>query len=92
MWRLVAGLGSGWTPEGEAKLFERIRARGLSWVDYPEVVLWIDQMRRFNSPMIFNLEHWGLGVRTNEFLEATRQAGVIRREFYLADKQEPPAT
>jgi hypothetical protein len=54
------GLGSGWTPEGQAKLFERIRARGLSWVDYPEVVLWIDQMRRFNSPMIFNLEHWGL--------------------------------
>ena len=54
------GLGSGWTPEGQTKLFERIRARGLSWVDYPEVVLWIDQMRRLNSPMIFNLDNWGL--------------------------------
>ena len=54
------GLGSGWTPEGQAKLFERIRARGLSWVEYPEVVAWVDQMRRFNSTMIFNLENWGL--------------------------------
>ena len=54
------GLGSGWTPEGQAKLFDRLRASGVSWVDYPEVVLWIDQMRRFNSPMIFNLENWGL--------------------------------
>ena len=54
------GLGSGWSPEGQAKLFDRIRARGLSWVDYPEVVVWIYNMRRFNSPMIFNLEHWGL--------------------------------
>jgi heme-degrading monooxygenase HmoA len=30
--------------------------------------------------------------RTEEFAEATRQAGVIRREFYLAEKQEPPQT
>ena len=54
------GLGSGWTPEGQAKLFERLRASGVLWIDYPEVVLWIDQMRRFNSPIIFNLENWGL--------------------------------
>jgi heme-degrading monooxygenase HmoA len=30
--------------------------------------------------------------RTSEFMAATRQAGVIRREFYPADKQERPAT
>ena len=54
------GLGSGWTPEGQAKLFERLRASGVPWIDYPEVVLWIDQMRRFNSPIIFNLDNWGL--------------------------------
>ncbi len=54
------GLGSGWTPEGQAKLFDRLRASGVSCVDYPGVVLWVDQMRRFNSPMIFNLENWGL--------------------------------
>jgi len=52
--------GSGWTPEGQAKLFERIRARGLSFVDNEEVLVWASQMNRFNSPMIFNHESWGL--------------------------------
>ena len=52
--------GSGWTPEGQAKLFERIRARGLSFVDNEEVLVWASQMNRLNSPMIFNHENWGL--------------------------------
>jgi hypothetical protein len=52
--------GSGWTPEGQAKLFERIRARGLSFVDNEEVLVWASQMKRLNSPMIFNHENWGL--------------------------------
>ena len=52
--------GSGWTPEGQAKLFERIRARGLSFVDNEEILVWASQMNRFNSPMIFNHENWGL--------------------------------
>jgi hypothetical protein len=52
--------GSGWTPEGQAKLFERIRARGLSFVDNEEVLVWASQMSRLNSPMIFNHENWGL--------------------------------
>jgi heme-degrading monooxygenase HmoA len=39
-----------------------------------------------------DLDTAGQWFRTNEFTEATRRAGVIRREFYLADKQEPPAT
>ncbi len=52
--------GSGWTPEGQAKLFDRIRARGLSFVDNEEVLVWASQMNRLNSPMIFNHENWGL--------------------------------
>jgi len=52
--------GSGWTPEGQAKLFERIRARGLSFVDNEEVLVWASQMKRFNSPMIFNHDNWGM--------------------------------
>jgi len=39
-----------------------------------------------------DLARAGQWFRTNEFREATRLAGVIRREFYLADKQERPAT
>ncbi len=52
--------GSGWTPEGQARLFERIRARGLSFVDNEEVLVWAAQMSRLRSPMLFNHRNWGL--------------------------------
>lgn len=54
------GLGSGWTPEGQAKLFERLAAKGIPYLDWSEAGMWASQMRRLNSPMIFNLENWGL--------------------------------
>ena len=54
------GSGSGWTPEGQAKLFARIAASGLSFVDNDEVLTWAAQMRHLNAPMIFNREDWGL--------------------------------
>ena len=52
--------GSGWTPEGQAELFARIAARGIPWLEYREYVVWAEQMRRFNSTMIFNRQDWGL--------------------------------
>jgi len=52
--------GSGWTPEGQATLFARLAAKGLPFLDYQEVVGWAAQMRRLDSPMIFNRENWGL--------------------------------
>jgi hypothetical protein len=51
--------GSGFTPEGQAKLFERIAAKGLSWLSYEQVMEWGAQMRRLERPMIFNGENWG---------------------------------
>ncbi len=60
IYHLEHATGSGWTPEGQAKLFERVRARGLSFVDNEEVLVWASQMNRFRSPMIFNHENWGL--------------------------------
>jgi len=52
--------GSGWTPEGQAQLYTRLAAKGLPVINYREVVDWAAQMRRLNSPMIFNRENWGL--------------------------------
>jgi hypothetical protein len=52
--------GAGWTPEGEQKLFDRLTTKGVSWVDYREILGWARVMHRFDSPMIFNLEDWGL--------------------------------
>jgi hypothetical protein len=51
---------SGWTPEGQAQLCARLEAKGLPVIDYREVVDWTAQMRRLNSPMIFNRANWGL--------------------------------
>jgi hypothetical protein len=52
--------GAGWTPEGERKLFDRIAAKGLSWLDAREILEWARVMHRFDAPMIFNREDWGL--------------------------------
>jgi hypothetical protein len=54
IYHIEHGSGSGWTPEGQAKLFERIAAKGLSFVDNEEVLMWTAQMYRLNAPMIFN--------------------------------------
>ncbi len=60
VYHIEHGTGSGWTPEGQARLFERIAARGLSFIDNEEVLVWAAQMSRLNAPMIFNHENWGL--------------------------------
>jgi hypothetical protein len=51
--------GSGFTPEGQAQLFERIAAKGLSWLSYEQVLDWAAEMRRLERPMIFNRDDWG---------------------------------
>ena len=60
IYHIEHGTGSGWTPEGQAALFERIKAKGLSFVSYHDVAGWAAQMRRLKCPMIFNHENWGL--------------------------------
>jgi hypothetical protein len=51
--------GSGFTPEGQTQLFERIAAKGLSWITYEQVLDWASQMRRLERPIIFNGGDWG---------------------------------
>jgi hypothetical protein len=60
IYHLEHSAGSGWTPEGQNKRFDRLRARGVGWVDNQEVLGWAAQMKRLNAPMIFNHENWGL--------------------------------
>lgn len=52
--------GAGWTPEGENELNERIKSKGVGRLQNDDVVKWIDQMRRFNAPVIFTQQNWGL--------------------------------
>lgn len=60
--------GSGWTPEGQEKLFARLRAKNLPFVSFGQVMTWATRMRRENRAMIFNGERWGLA---DESLEET---------------------
>jgi hypothetical protein len=62
IYHIEHGAGSGWTPEGQAKLFERIAAKGLSFLGNEEVLAMAAEMRRLGAPMIFNHEDWGLSA------------------------------
>jgi hypothetical protein len=64
IYHIEHGTGSGWTPEGQAKLFERIAAKGLSFLGNEEVLAMAAQMRRLGAPMIFNHDDWGLAAFT----------------------------
>ena len=67
IYHIEHGSGSGWTPEGQAQLFERIAAKGLSFIDNEEVLIWAAQMNKLDSPMIFNHEDWGMdGIELKE--------------------------
>ncbi len=53
--------GSGWSPEGEALLKQRIAESGITWLDNDIVHLWAACMQWLRRPMIFNGPDWGLG-------------------------------
>jgi hypothetical protein len=55
---------SGWTPEGQKAMYDRLEASGVPWLDYRTVVRWAGDMARFNVPFIFNHEDWGLAGET----------------------------
>ncbi len=75
--------GSGWTPEGETKLYTRIAEKGIPWLSYDDVVEWARTMNQYNSPIIFNHDHWGFG---NETLRETRP---LERERASASRSQP---
>ena len=52
--------GSGWSPEGEALLKQRIAESGITWLDNDTVHLWATYMDWLRRPMIFNEAGWGL--------------------------------
>jgi hypothetical protein len=85
IYHIEHGTGSGWTPEGQAALFERIKAKGLSFVSFDDVAGWASQMRQLNCPIIFNRENWGLA----DFdLPEHQPRPAIQREIRCAAEPE----
>jgi hypothetical protein len=56
------GIGSGWTPEGEARLNVRIAQKGIPSITHEDALWFIAQMRSRHVPIIFNLDDWGLAA------------------------------
>jgi hypothetical protein len=54
------GLGSGYTPEGEQKLFDRLRAKRILSPDWPVLNPWVAQMQAEQKAIRFNRDDWGL--------------------------------
>lgn len=53
-------LGSGWTPEGEKKLFHRLRQSAILNPEWPVLLPLVDRMRRERRALDFNHAGWGL--------------------------------
>lgn len=55
--------GAGWTPEGEQERATRVRRSGVPEMTHKYVARFVDVMRRYDAPVLFNDAHWGLGDR-----------------------------
>jgi len=60
IYHIEHGLGSGWSPEGEKKLYERITSRGITWISKEQVLEHARHMYE-RGPLICNDDGWGLG-------------------------------
>lgn len=54
------GIGSGWTPEGEKVLFNRLRIAGILNPEWPVLTPLVDEMRAKGKSLEFNHAGWGL--------------------------------
>ncbi len=54
--------GSGWTPEDKDKLYQRTTSKGVPWLNFGDCIAWARDMNRFNTPMIFNHDDWGIAA------------------------------
>jgi hypothetical protein len=61
--------GSGWTPEGQRLLFERLSQKGIPWLDFQEVLSCASLMAELRTTMIFNRDDWGL--QSYDLIEVT---------------------
>ena len=64
LYHIEHGAAQGGTPQQEEQLQARVMRKGVPIIDYGALVQYFHEMRRFNMPLIFAGENWGLGDRT----------------------------
>ncbi len=84
MYHIEHEIGSGWTPHGQTAMYDRLKAKGVPWLELSQVLAWADQMRMLRSPMIFNRGNWGLAdfvlPETQIHRPARRETAGLGRE------------
>lgn len=60
VYHIEHSVGSGYSPEGQQVLWDRLRKKGIGWIEFQEIYDWDRQLRRLGSTMIFNRRDWGL--------------------------------
>ena len=66
IYHIEHGAGSGYTPEGADLLFERLRQRGIPFLEYEDFKDIVSEMRKNTEEggtVIFNALSWGMGER-----------------------------
>jgi hypothetical protein len=51
-----------WTPEREEEIIARAAVRGVPILKYQTLLKYVHCMRRFNTPLVFSGENWGLAA------------------------------
>lgn len=53
-------VGSGWSPEGQERLFSRLAENNVWWLPWNLVLTWVNQIKATGQPLPFNNNDWGL--------------------------------
>jgi hypothetical protein len=60
LYHIEHSVGSGWTPEGQQLLLDRIHSQGIPDVHWTEVIHLGSLMNAYQAPILFCGENWGL--------------------------------
>jgi hypothetical protein len=60
LYHIEHSVGSGWTPEGQQLLLDRIHSQGIPDVHWTEVIHLGSLMNAYDAPILFCRENWGL--------------------------------
>jgi hypothetical protein len=83
-------IGSGYTAENEASMFERLERQGIGWFDFSVIESFFDEMRE-KGPLEFNTDAWGLRDIPLDETICTRERIELRKvpEASQADPYAP---
>lgn len=63
IYHIEHSVGSGYTPEGAESLFNRLKSKGIEYIDnqkFNEIIESMGRRKKADGPLVFNDNHWGL--------------------------------